>query len=72
MRDEKVCACARACALLLIHAILHDQFWAGLWSHYAKLLTLTPQFVKLQLRLLHKISLCINNGKPIRHFITTT
>jgi hypothetical protein len=26
----------------------------------------------LRLRLLHKISICINNGKPIRHSITTT
>jgi hypothetical protein len=27
---------------------------------------------KLRLRLLHKSSICINNGKPIRHFIATT
>jgi hypothetical protein len=26
----------------------------------------------LRLRLLHKSSICINNGKPIRHFIATT
>jgi hypothetical protein len=35
-----------------------------------KLPTPTPQFLKLQL--VHKISIHINNGKPIRHFITTT
>jgi hypothetical protein len=27
---------------------------------------------KLRLRLLHKSSICINNGKPVRHFITNT
>jgi hypothetical protein len=52
---------------------------AGLWSQYTKplTLTLTPQF--LNLRLLHKNSICTNNGKPtkmvngiIRHLITTT
>jgi hypothetical protein len=30
----------------------------------------TPQLLKL--RLLHKSSICINNGKPMRRFITTT
>jgi hypothetical protein len=43
---------------------------AGLWSLYTKLPTLTPQFLKL--RLLHKISIWFNNGKPLRHLITTT
>jgi hypothetical protein len=48
----------------------------GLWSWYTKPLTPTPQF--LNLRLLHKSSMCINNGIPtktvngiIRHFVTT-
>jgi hypothetical protein len=47
---------------------------AGLWSRYTKLPTPTPQFSKrrLQLRLLHKSSISINNGKPTGHFITTT
>jgi hypothetical protein len=46
----------------------------GLWSRYTKAPTPTPtpRFLKLRLRLLHKSSLCINNGKPIRHFIATT
>jgi hypothetical protein len=35
-------------------------------------LTPTPRFLKLRLRLLHKDLICINNFKPIRHFITTT
>jgi hypothetical protein len=34
--------------------------------------TPTPRFLKVRLRLLHKSSICINNGKPIRHFIATT
>jgi hypothetical protein len=61
---------------------------AGLWSQYTKsptprflkpptprflkLPTPTPRFLKLRLRLLHKSSICINNGKPIRCFIATT
>jgi hypothetical protein len=53
---------------------LHNYtfFKPGLWSWYTQLPTPTPtpQFLKLQL--LHKGSICINNGKPIRHFITTT
>jgi hypothetical protein len=56
----------------------------GLWSQYTKtptptptprflkLLTPTPRFLEVRLRLLHKNSMCINNGKPIRHFIATT
>jgi hypothetical protein len=46
----------------------------GLWSRYTKAPTptLTPRFLKLRLRLLHKSSICINNGKPIRRFIATT
>jgi hypothetical protein len=55
-------------------------FLSGLWSQYTKLPTQTPtpQFLKLQLRLqlrlrlLRKISIRISNGKPIKHFITTT
>jgi hypothetical protein len=27
---------------------------------------------RLRLRLLHKSSVCINKGKPVRHFITAT
>jgi hypothetical protein len=51
--------------------VIHAVYWeAGLWSRYTKLPTPTPQFLKL--RLFHKISIYINNGKPIRHFITTT
>jgi hypothetical protein len=46
------------------------KIYSGLWSQYRKLPTPVPQF--LQLKLLHKISICINNGKPIRHFIATT
>jgi hypothetical protein len=46
--------------------------WSRLWRRYAKPRTPTPRFLKLRLRLLHKSSMCINNGKPIRHFITTT
>jgi hypothetical protein len=42
----------------------------GLWSRYTKLPTPTPQFLKL--RPLHRSSVRINNGKPVRHFITTT
>jgi hypothetical protein len=34
--------------------------------------TPTPTTRFLKLRLLHKSSICINNGKPIRHFVTTT
>jgi hypothetical protein len=34
--------------------------------------TPTPRFLKLRIRLLHKSSICINNGKLIRHFIITT
>jgi hypothetical protein len=61
---------------------------AGLWSRYTKAPTRTPpptprflklptptptaQFLKPRLRLLHKSSMRINNGKPIRRFITTT
>jgi hypothetical protein len=37
---------------------------AGLWSWYIKPPTLTPQF--LNLRLLHKSSICTNNGKPTK------
>jgi hypothetical protein len=48
----------------------------GLCSRYTKLPTLTPQFLKVRLRLqlwlLREISMCINNGKPKRYFITTT
>jgi hypothetical protein len=43
---------------------------AGLCSRYTEAPTPTPRFLKF--RLLHKSSICINNGKPIRHFITTT
>jgi hypothetical protein len=39
-------------------------------SSIFKTSTLTPQFLKL--RRLRKISVCVNNGKHIRHFITTT
>jgi hypothetical protein len=57
---------------------------AGLWSRYTKASTPTPnprflkfptptpQFLKLRFRLLHQSSIRINNGKPVRHFITTT
>jgi hypothetical protein len=45
-------------------------FKPGLCSRYTKLPTPTPRFLKL--RLLHKSSICINNDKPIRHFIATT
>jgi hypothetical protein len=55
----------------------HKQ--AGLWSRYTKLPTPIPQFLNLRFQLLHKNSICINNGKTtkllsgiIRHFITTT
>jgi hypothetical protein len=41
---------------------------SGLWSRYTK--APTPRF--LEPRLLHESSICVNNGKPIRHFITTT
>jgi hypothetical protein len=43
---------------------------AGLWSRFTRLPTSTPtpQFLKLRR---HKTSICVNNGKPIRHFITT-
>jgi hypothetical protein len=47
-------------------------FKAGLWSQYTKAPTPTPTPRFLKLRLLHKSSICINNGKPIRHFIATT
>jgi hypothetical protein len=43
---------------------------AGLCSRYTKAATPNPRFLKL--RLLHKRSICINNGKPIKRFITTT
>jgi hypothetical protein len=47
----------------------------GLWCQYTKLPTPSPRFLKLRFRLrhrlLHKSSICINNGKPIRYFITT-
>jgi hypothetical protein len=45
----------------------------GLWSRYTKpqTPTLIPQFLELRLRLLHESSICIKNGKPIRHFINT-
>jgi hypothetical protein len=58
--------------------------FVGVWSRYTKaptptpnprflkFPTPTPRFLKLRLRLLHKSSICINNGKPIRHFIATT
>jgi hypothetical protein len=36
----------------------------GLWSRYMKPPTQTPQFLNLRLRLLHKSSICVNNGKP--------
>jgi hypothetical protein len=49
-----------------------DAFIPGLWSRYTKAPTPTPRFLKLRLRLLHKSSICINNGKPVRHFIATT
>jgi hypothetical protein len=49
-----------------------NYFSSGLWSRYAKAPTPTPRFLKLRLRLLHKSSICINNGKPIRRFIATT
>jgi hypothetical protein len=39
---------------------------------YTKLPTPTPRFLKLRRRLLHKITISINNGKPISRFITTT
>jgi hypothetical protein len=48
------------------------QSGAALRSRYTKPPTPTPRFLKLRLRLIHKISICINNGKPIRRFITTT
>jgi hypothetical protein len=51
---------------------MRETIQPGLWSRYTKLPTPTPQFLKLRLRLLHKISIRINNGKPTRHFITTT
>jgi hypothetical protein len=44
----------------------------GLWSRYTKAPTPTPPFLKLRLRLLHRSSVCVNNGKPVRHFIATT
>jgi hypothetical protein len=52
----------------------YDQYVRkpGLWSRYTKALTPTPRILKLRFRLLHKSSICINNGKPVRHFITTT
>jgi hypothetical protein len=43
-----------------------NMFKIALWSQYTKPLTLTPQFLKLQLRLLHKSSTCINNGKSTK------
>jgi hypothetical protein len=43
--------------------------WSGLWSRYTKVPTPTPRFLKL--RLLHKSSICINNGKTTKCFITT-
>jgi hypothetical protein len=43
----------------------------GLWSRYTKAPTPTPRFLKLRLRPLHKSPICINDGKPIRHFIAT-
>jgi hypothetical protein len=51
--------------------------YAGLWSQYTKLPTPTPttQFLKLWLKLwlrLLQSSVCVNDGKPVRHFITTT
>jgi hypothetical protein len=52
---------------------------SGPWSPYTKPWIPTPQFLHLQLRLIHKSSVCINNSKPtkmvnsiLRHFITTT
>jgi hypothetical protein len=45
-------------------------YTAELWGRYTK--APTPRFLKLRLRLLHKSSIRINNGKPIRHFIATT
>jgi hypothetical protein len=57
---------------------LITPFRPGLWSRYTKaptptprvlkLPTPTPGFLKLRLRLLHKRSICINNGK----FLATT
>jgi hypothetical protein len=50
----------------------------GLWSRYTKAPTPTPAptprylNLRVRLRLIHKNSICTNNGKPVRHFITTT
>jgi hypothetical protein len=58
-----------------LSALAVFMFVTGLWCRYTKAPTPTPtpRFLKLRLqhRLLHKNSLCINNGKPITHFITT-
>jgi hypothetical protein len=71
---------ASTVGLFLTLELSRVQIHAGLWIRYTKLPTqtptptATPQFLRLRLRfqLFRKISICINNGKPIRRFITTT
>jgi hypothetical protein len=55
---------------MMIMKIFVNGFPAGLWIRYTKRPTPTSQFLKL--RLLHKSSVCINNGKTTRYIITTT
>jgi hypothetical protein len=73
-----------SCPLLCLTLPIHHSQWvtklsepvSGLWSWCTR--PLSPHFLNLQLWLLHKSSICINNGKPtkmlndiIRHLITT-